>query len=137
MLVFIPEAYHLRREETDWFDKPRDGRPENGQENRQVKHVKKEKTICILVRLELFQDRLRHKMNTSTFNEAHILKLYVHIFYGKVVNISLLCMGHREKVHITHSLTSGSNCGGIPKTAVSQVKYQRVLLWSNSVACYV
>uniref|UniRef100_A0A8K9XFK1 Protein piccolo n=1 Tax=Oncorhynchus mykiss TaxID=8022 RepID=A0A8K9XFK1_ONCMY len=25
------EAYHLRREETDWFDKPREGRPENGQ----------------------------------------------------------------------------------------------------------
>uniref|UniRef100_A0A3Q1FX10 Protein piccolo n=1 Tax=Acanthochromis polyacanthus TaxID=80966 RepID=A0A3Q1FX10_9TELE len=31
------EAYHLRREETDWFDKPRDGRSENGQEKRQVK----------------------------------------------------------------------------------------------------
>ncbi|KAM9705260.1 protein piccolo isoform 3-T3 [Menidia menidia] len=31
------EAYHLRREETDWFDKPRDGRPENGQESRQGK----------------------------------------------------------------------------------------------------
>ncbi|XP_055367492.1 protein piccolo isoform X3 [Betta splendens] len=31
------EAYHLRREETDWFDKPRDGRPENGQEKRQGK----------------------------------------------------------------------------------------------------
>ncbi|KAM9705265.1 protein piccolo isoform 8-T8 [Menidia menidia] len=30
-------AYHLRREETDWFDKPRDGRPENGQESRQGK----------------------------------------------------------------------------------------------------
>ncbi|XP_041833712.1 protein piccolo [Melanotaenia boesemani] len=30
-------AYHLRREETDWFDKPRDGRLENGQENRQGK----------------------------------------------------------------------------------------------------
>ncbi|KAM9328055.1 protein piccolo [Pholidichthys leucotaenia] len=30
-------AYHLRREETDWFDKPRDGRPENGQEKRQGK----------------------------------------------------------------------------------------------------
>uniref|UniRef100_A0A674AX14 Protein piccolo n=1 Tax=Salmo trutta TaxID=8032 RepID=A0A674AX14_SALTR len=25
------EAYHLQREETDWFDKPREGRPENGQ----------------------------------------------------------------------------------------------------------
>uniref|UniRef100_A0AAY4E8S0 Protein piccolo n=1 Tax=Denticeps clupeoides TaxID=299321 RepID=A0AAY4E8S0_9TELE len=25
------EAYHLRREETDWFDKPRDGRPETDQ----------------------------------------------------------------------------------------------------------
>lgn len=36
VLVFIPEAYHLRREETDWFDKPRDGRSENGQEKRQV-----------------------------------------------------------------------------------------------------
>ncbi|XP_022604839.1 protein piccolo-like [Seriola dumerili] len=35
--VFIPEAYHLRREETDWFDKPRDGRSENGQEKRQGK----------------------------------------------------------------------------------------------------
>ncbi|KAG7225717.1 hypothetical protein INR49_012303 [Caranx melampygus] len=31
------EAYHLRREETDWFDKPRDGRSENGQEKRQGK----------------------------------------------------------------------------------------------------
>ncbi|XP_050963156.1 protein piccolo isoform X8 [Labeo rohita] len=32
------EAYHLRREETDWFDKPRDGRTENGQgERRQGK----------------------------------------------------------------------------------------------------
>ncbi|XP_041637291.1 protein piccolo [Cheilinus undulatus] len=30
-------AYHLRREETDWFDKPRDGRPENGHEKRQGK----------------------------------------------------------------------------------------------------
>ncbi|KAM8908884.1 protein piccolo isoform 6-T6 [Spinachia spinachia] len=30
-------AYHLRREETDWFDKPRDGRPENGQDKRQGK----------------------------------------------------------------------------------------------------
>ncbi|XP_028255350.1 protein piccolo [Parambassis ranga] len=30
-------AYHLRREETDWFDKPRDGRAENGQEKRQGK----------------------------------------------------------------------------------------------------
>uniref|UniRef100_A0A3Q2W6Q2 Protein piccolo n=1 Tax=Haplochromis burtoni TaxID=8153 RepID=A0A3Q2W6Q2_HAPBU len=29
--------YHLRREETDWFDKPRDGRSENGQEKRQGK----------------------------------------------------------------------------------------------------
>ncbi|XP_047430821.1 protein piccolo isoform X10 [Mugil cephalus] len=32
-----PNAYHLRREETDWFDKPRDGRSENGQEKRQGK----------------------------------------------------------------------------------------------------
>uniref|UniRef100_H3D0C0 Protein piccolo n=2 Tax=Tetraodon nigroviridis TaxID=99883 RepID=H3D0C0_TETNG len=31
------KAYHLRREETDWFDKPRDGRSDNGQERRQVK----------------------------------------------------------------------------------------------------
>ncbi|XP_008398844.1 protein piccolo isoform X3 [Poecilia reticulata] len=31
------DAYHLRRDETDWFDKPRDGRPENGQEKRQGK----------------------------------------------------------------------------------------------------
>ncbi|XP_026002299.1 protein piccolo isoform X10 [Astatotilapia calliptera] len=30
-------AYHLRREETDWFDKPRDGWSENGQEKRQGK----------------------------------------------------------------------------------------------------
>ncbi|XP_034019322.1 protein piccolo isoform X2 [Thalassophryne amazonica] len=30
-------AYHLRREETDWFDKPRDGRSENGQGKRQGK----------------------------------------------------------------------------------------------------
>uniref|UniRef100_A0A3Q3MG61 Piccolo presynaptic cytomatrix protein a n=1 Tax=Labrus bergylta TaxID=56723 RepID=A0A3Q3MG61_9LABR len=35
------EAYHLRREETDWFDKPRDGRSENGHEKRQVKHEEK------------------------------------------------------------------------------------------------
>uniref|UniRef100_A0A4W6CCS5 Piccolo presynaptic cytomatrix protein a n=1 Tax=Lates calcarifer TaxID=8187 RepID=A0A4W6CCS5_LATCA len=35
------EAYHLRREETDWFDKPRDGRSENGQEKRQVKEGRK------------------------------------------------------------------------------------------------
>ncbi|XP_045578196.1 protein piccolo isoform X5 [Salmo salar] len=27
----IPNAYHLQREATDWFDKPREGRPENGQ----------------------------------------------------------------------------------------------------------
>ncbi|CAM4564294.1 unnamed protein product [Leuciscus chuanchicus] len=27
----VTNAYHLRREETDWFDKPRDGRTENGQ----------------------------------------------------------------------------------------------------------
>uniref|UniRef100_A0A672JR55 Protein piccolo n=1 Tax=Sinocyclocheilus grahami TaxID=75366 RepID=A0A672JR55_SINGR len=33
------EAYHLRREETDWFDKPRDVRTENGQgDRRQVIH---------------------------------------------------------------------------------------------------
>ncbi|XP_077449624.1 protein piccolo isoform X2 [Stigmatopora argus] len=31
------EAYHLRREETDWFDKPRDGRSENGHDKRQGK----------------------------------------------------------------------------------------------------
>ncbi|XP_069375658.1 protein piccolo isoform X3 [Paralichthys olivaceus] len=31
------EAYHLRREETDWFDKPRDGRLENAQDKRQGK----------------------------------------------------------------------------------------------------
>ncbi|XP_054656463.1 protein piccolo isoform X2 [Dunckerocampus dactyliophorus] len=31
------KAYHLRREETDWFDKPRDGRSENGHEKRQGK----------------------------------------------------------------------------------------------------
>ncbi|XP_026219258.1 protein piccolo isoform X2 [Anabas testudineus] len=30
-------AYHLRREETDWFDKPRDGRSESSQEKRQGK----------------------------------------------------------------------------------------------------
>lgn len=41
LVFFIPEAYHLRREETDWFDKPRDGRSENGQEKRQVKQEKK------------------------------------------------------------------------------------------------
>ncbi|XP_071188313.1 protein piccolo isoform X4 [Salvelinus alpinus] len=35
------EAYHLRREETDWFDKPHEGRPENGQgpDRRQGKGV--------------------------------------------------------------------------------------------------
>nr|XP_021330913.1 protein piccolo isoform X5 [Danio rerio] len=35
----VTNAYHLRREETDWFDKPRDGRAENGQgmERRQGK----------------------------------------------------------------------------------------------------
>ncbi|XP_050963148.1 protein piccolo isoform X1 [Labeo rohita] len=34
----VTNAYHLRREETDWFDKPRDGRTENGQgERRQGK----------------------------------------------------------------------------------------------------
>ncbi|XP_067284158.1 protein piccolo isoform X6 [Pseudorasbora parva] len=27
----VTNAYHLRREETDWFEKPRDGRTENGQ----------------------------------------------------------------------------------------------------------
>lgn len=26
----VPKAYHLRREETDWFDKPRESRLENG-----------------------------------------------------------------------------------------------------------
>ncbi|XP_051911630.1 protein piccolo isoform X4 [Hippocampus zosterae] len=31
------KAYHLRREETDWFDKPRDGRPENEHDKRQGK----------------------------------------------------------------------------------------------------
>ncbi|XP_061618157.1 protein piccolo isoform X2 [Phyllopteryx taeniolatus] len=31
------EAYQLRREETDWFDKPRDGRSENGHDKRQGK----------------------------------------------------------------------------------------------------
>uniref|UniRef100_UPI0037E966CD protein piccolo n=1 Tax=Semicossyphus pulcher TaxID=241346 RepID=UPI0037E966CD len=35
--LFILKAYHLRREETDWFDKPRDGRSENGHEKRQGK----------------------------------------------------------------------------------------------------
>lgn len=41
MLVSLsPEAYHLRREETDWFDKPRDGRSETGPEKRQVKKGK-------------------------------------------------------------------------------------------------
>ncbi|XP_029617528.1 protein piccolo [Salmo trutta] len=37
----IPNAYHLQREETDWFDKPREGRPENGQgpDRRQGKGV--------------------------------------------------------------------------------------------------
>ncbi|TRY94376.1 hypothetical protein DNTS_018400, partial [Danionella cerebrum] len=29
--ICFSEAYHLRREETDWFDKPRDGRSDNGQ----------------------------------------------------------------------------------------------------------
>ncbi|XP_051547659.1 protein piccolo [Myxocyprinus asiaticus] len=35
----VTNAYHLRREETDWFDKPREGRTENGQgvERRQGK----------------------------------------------------------------------------------------------------
>ncbi|XP_028811349.1 protein piccolo isoform X4 [Denticeps clupeoides] len=34
-------AYHLRREETDWFDKPRDGRPETDQATgrRQMKSI--------------------------------------------------------------------------------------------------
>lgn len=36
-LFSIGEAYHLRREETDWFDKPRDGRADSGQDRRQVK----------------------------------------------------------------------------------------------------
>lgn len=40
-LFLSPKAYHLRREETDWFDKPRDGRSENGQEKRQVKQENK------------------------------------------------------------------------------------------------
>ncbi|XP_061618159.1 protein piccolo isoform X3 [Phyllopteryx taeniolatus] len=31
------KAYQLRREETDWFDKPRDGRSENGHDKRQGK----------------------------------------------------------------------------------------------------
>ncbi|XP_016298557.1 protein piccolo-like [Sinocyclocheilus anshuiensis] len=30
----VTNAYHLRREETDWFDKPRDGCTENGQGDR-------------------------------------------------------------------------------------------------------
>ncbi|XP_059366937.1 protein piccolo-like isoform X3 [Carassius carassius] len=30
----VTNAYHLRREETDWFEKPRDGRTENGQGDR-------------------------------------------------------------------------------------------------------
>lgn len=37
------------------------------------------------------------------------------------------CMDHREKACITPSLTSGSNCRGIPKTVVSQVKYHSLL----------
>lgn len=37
LLFSTGEAYHLRREETDWFDKPRDGRLDSGQERRQVR----------------------------------------------------------------------------------------------------
>lgn len=29
-ISLVPKAYHLRREETDWFDKPRESRLENG-----------------------------------------------------------------------------------------------------------
>lgn len=29
-IPLVSKAYHLRREETDWFDKPRESRLENG-----------------------------------------------------------------------------------------------------------
>lgn len=29
-ISLVSKAYHLRREETDWFDKPRESRLENG-----------------------------------------------------------------------------------------------------------
>lgn len=32
----VPKAYHLRREETDWFDKPRESRLENGHLDRKL-----------------------------------------------------------------------------------------------------
>lgn len=56
-MSFLPEAYHLRREETDWFDKPRDGRSESGQEKRQVKIgeriFRNFQHICVLIHLVL------------------------------------------------------------------------------------
>ncbi|KAK2842186.1 hypothetical protein Q5P01_012386 [Channa striata] len=33
------EAYHLRREDTDWFDKPREGHPQSASDRRQMKLV--------------------------------------------------------------------------------------------------
>lgn len=30
MIFSICLAYHLRREDTDWFDKPREGQPQSG-----------------------------------------------------------------------------------------------------------
>ncbi|XP_077356897.1 protein piccolo isoform X7 [Festucalex cinctus] len=43
------EAYHLRREETDWFDKPRDGRSENGHDKRQVGDAPKKPVVFLFI----------------------------------------------------------------------------------------
>lgn len=70
VLVFIPEAYHLRREETDWFDKPRDGRSENGQEKRQVKQGKKTYTHILWMQTLSYNSHIYCKPSPST-NEMH------------------------------------------------------------------
>ncbi len=81
VLVFIPEAYHLRQEETDWFDKPRDGRSENGQEKRQVNQEKTHKHTShtdTAVKSKLQYNACTHTEIARHSNTAYTV-LYVHV----------------------------------------------------------
>lgn len=62
---FLPKAYHLGHEETDWFDKPRQGHSgaKPGQDNRQVrcyKHVNCDGVTLILINWHLIEWSLKY-----------------------------------------------------------------------------
>lgn len=89
MLVFIPQAYHLRREETDWFEKARDGRLENGQDKRQVKQdIKK----CILY---------THTDSVVKFSHVlyHIQAVMICMHPDSIFRISI-CGMYAEEFHL-------------------------------------